>query len=266
MPSPRDRSLRWASLRRTGKTREALVRAVNVRAVAELPAVGSFLGLLAADERTALGEIGHARSYRRGERMIMEGDQNDITYLVLEGRVRVFTGTPEGSEVTLCVRGPGDLIGEMGALDPGERRSASVIALEPVRCRVIAARELQAFLEAHPRSTLALLRLVIGRLRGADRRRTEFGPYDATRRLARVLMEAADESAAAPSPGRRRDRDGSGVQLGLALSQHELSGLIGASRESVARGMAELRRRGLVTTGRRSVTILDADGLRSFAG
>jgi DNA-binding FadR family transcriptional regulator len=56
------------------------------------------------------------------------------------------------------------------------------------------------------------------------------------------------------------------VQLGLALSQHELSGLIGASRESVARGMAELRRRGLVTTGRRSVTISDADGLRRFAG
>jgi CRP/FNR family transcriptional regulator, cyclic AMP receptor protein len=151
--------------------------------VAELPAVGSFLGSLAADERTALGQIGHARSYRRGERMILEGDQNDTTYLVLEGRVRVFTGTPEGNEVTLCVRGPGDLIGEMGALDPGGRRSANVIALEPVRCRVIAARELQAFLEAHPRSTLALLRLVIGRLRGADRRRTEFGPYDATRRL-----------------------------------------------------------------------------------
>jgi CRP/FNR family cyclic AMP-dependent transcriptional regulator len=235
--------------------------------VAELPAVGSFLGSLAADERTALGEIGHARSYRRGERMILEGDQNDTTYLVLEGRVRVFTGTPEGTEVTLCVRGPGDLIGEMGAIDPGGRRSASVIVLEPVRCRVIAARELQAFLEAHPRSTLALLRLVIARLRGADRRRTEFGPYDATRRLARVLIEAADESAAgAAAPGERRDRGASGVQLGLALSQHELSGLIGASRESVARGMAELRRRGLVTTGRRSVTILDAEGLRSFAG
>jgi CRP-like cAMP-binding protein len=235
--------------------------------VAELPAVGSFLGSLAADERTALGEIGHARSYRRGERMILEGDQTEITYLVLEGRVRVFTGTPEGTEVTLCVRGPGDLIGEMGALDPGGRRSASVVALEPVRCRVIAARELQAFLEAHPRSTLALLRLVIGRLRGADRRRTEFGPYDATRRLARVLIEAADEaSTGAGVQGGRRDSGAGGVQLGLALSQHELSGLIGASRESVARGMAELRRRGLVTTGRRSVTIRDADGLRAFAG
>ena len=233
--------------------------------MAELPAVGSFLGSLAADERTALGEIGHARSYRRGERMIMEGDQNDTTFLVLDGRVRVFTGTREGDEVTLSVRGPGDLIGEMGALDPGGRRSATVIALEPVRCRVIAARELQAFLEAHPRSTLALLRLVIGRLRGADRRRTEFGPYDATRRLARVLIEAADE-AATGAHGSRRDTGTGGVQLGLALSQHELSGLIGASRESVARGMAELRRRGLVTTGRRSVTILDADGLRGFAG
>ncbi len=235
--------------------------------VAELPAVGSFLGSLTADERTALGEIGHARSYRRGERMILEGDQNDVTYLVLEGRVRVFTGTPEGNEVTLCVRGPGDLIGEMGALDPGGRRSASVVALEPVRCRVIAVRELQAFLEAHPHSTLALLRLVIGRLRGADRRRTEFGPYDATRRLARVLIEAADEaSSGAGAHGGRREGGAGGVQLGLALSQHELSGLIGASRESVARGMAELRRRGLVTTGRRSVTIRDADGLRAFAG
>ncbi len=235
--------------------------------VAELPAVGSFLGSLAADERTALGEIGRARSYRRGERMILEGDHNDTTYLVLEGRVRVFTGTPEGNEVTLSVRGPGDLIGEMGALDPGERRSATVIALEPVRCRVIAARELQTFLEAHPRSTLALLRLVISRLRGADRRRTEFGPYDATRRLARVLIEVLDEAAtgARADPG-RCDAGQSGVQVGLALSQHELSGLIGASRESVARGLAELRRRGLVITGRRSVTICDADGLRTFAG
>ncbi|MGH9227967.1 MAG: Crp/Fnr family transcriptional regulator [Acidimicrobiales bacterium] len=235
--------------------------------MAELPAVGSFLGSLAADERTALGQIGHARSYRRGERMILEGDQDNTTYLVLEGRVRVFTGTPEGNEVTLCVRGAGDLIGDMGALDPGGRRSASVIALEPVRCRVIAARELLAFLEAHPRSTLALLRLVIGRLRGADRRRTEFGPYDATRRLARVLIEAADEASGGAATHRdRRARGSGGVPLGLALSQHELSGLIGASRESVARGMAELRRRGLVTTGRRSVTILDADGLRGFGG
>jgi CRP/FNR family transcriptional regulator, cyclic AMP receptor protein len=108
---------------------------------------------------------------------------------------------------------------------------------------------------------------VIGRLRGADRRRTEFGPYDATRRLARVLIEAADEaSTGAGAHGGRRDSGAGDVQLGLALSQHELSGLIGASRESVARGMAELRRRGLVTTGRRSVTIRDADGLRAFAG
>jgi CRP/FNR family transcriptional regulator, cyclic AMP receptor protein len=237
--------------------------------VADIPGVGSFLGSLAADERAALGAIGHARAYRRGERMILEGDQNDTTYLVLEGRVRVYTGTPEGNEVTLCVRGAGDLIGEMGALDPGGRRSASVIALEPVRCRVIAARELEAYLETHPGASLAMLRLVIRRLRGADRRRTEFGPYDATRRLARVLIEAADEVTAGGGSGGRRDagtRGTRGLQLGLALSQHELAGLIGASRESIARGLAELRRRGLVTTGRRAVTICDAEGLRRFAG
>ena len=224
--------------------------------MADLPAVGSFLGLLAPNERAALGALGHARAYRRGERLILEGDESNTMFLVLEGRARVYTGTPEGTEVTLCVRGPGDLIGEMGALDPGGRRSASVVALEPLRCRVIAARDLQPLLETHPRVSLALLQLVIGRLRDADRRRTEFGPYDATRRLARVLVDAADQAA----------RTGARLRPGLALSQHELSGLIGASRESVARGLAELRRRGLVTTGRRAVTISDADGLRRFAG
>jgi CRP-like cAMP-binding protein len=224
--------------------------------VADLPGVGSFLGSLAPDERAALGTLGHARAYRRGERLIREGDESDTMFVVSEGRARVYTVTLEGNEVTLCVRGPGDTIGEMGALDPGGRRSASVVALEPLRCRVITAGELRAFLEAHPRVSLALVQLIIGRLRDADRRRTEFGPYDATRRLARVLVEAADEARAT----------GARARAGLALSQQELSGLIGASRESVARGLAELRRRGLVTTARRAVTISDADGLRRFAG
>jgi CRP-like cAMP-binding protein len=212
--------------------------------VAEHAENGGFLSSLDPDAQRALSAIGRWRTYRRGDRLFHEGDRSDAVYLVVEGRARVFTSTEEGNEVTLTVRGPGDLVGEMGALDPGAPRSATVVALDPLRCRVVAAGDLRTFLEQHPRAALALLHLVIGRLRDSDRRRAEFGSYDSTRRLARVLVESST----------------------LALSQSELAGMIGASRESVARGLAELRRRGLVATGRRTITIRDADALRLYAG
>ena len=214
------------------------------------PVAGGFLASLGPAERTALGAVGHERAYRRGERLFHEGERADVVYLVVAGRARVYTATSEGNEVTLSVRGPGDLIGEMGALDPGSTRSATAVVLDPLRCRVIRAPELMAVLEAHPRVALGVLRLLIGRLRESDRRRTEFGSYATTRRLARLLVDAAGD----PGGGE------------LALSQQEMAGLIGASRESVARALAELRDRGLVATGRRAVTVRDPDGLRRFAG
>jgi CRP-like cAMP-binding protein len=219
-----------------------------------------FLASLPRQEQAALSAVGRPRGFRRGDRLFLEGDRSSSVYLVVEGRARVFTTTEEGNEVTLSVRGPGDLVGEMAALDPAGLRSATVTVLDPLRCRVIMAAELRDFLERYPRAALALLQLVIGRLRDSDRRRAEFGSYDATRRLARILVETAaggagsSGGAVAPAP------------LGLELSQRELAGLIGASRESVARGLAELRNRGLVTTGRRVITICDPAALSLYAG
>jgi len=234
----------------------ARIRGYLLRTVAEHTVTGGFLSWLQPEEREALSAKGRWRSYRRGERLFLEGDHSDAVYLVVEGRTRIYTTTDEGIEVTLSVRGPGDLIGEMSALDPGARRSASVVALDPLRCRVVAADDLRAFVQAHPSAALALLHLVIGRLRYADRRRAEFGSYDATRRLARVLVETSTTGGATTAH----------APVGLALSQSELAGMIGASRESVARALAELRRRGLVATGRRTITIRDADALRIYAG
>jgi CRP/FNR family transcriptional regulator, cyclic AMP receptor protein len=232
--------------------------------VADRDGLGSFSSLLGPAEGVALRALGHPRHYRRGDRLFLEGDRSDAVYLVTEGQARVYTTTAEGNEVTLSVRGPGDLIGEMSALDPGGHRSATVVALGVLQCRVIHSAELRAFLEDHPRAAVAMLRLVIGRLREADRRRTEFGSYDATRRLARILVEAAEEMT---HPGDREgsppDRQGA---ISLPLSQSELAGLIGASRESVARALAELRRRDLVATGRRAISIRDAAALRRYAG
>jgi CRP-like cAMP-binding protein len=105
------------------------------------------------------------------------------------------------------------------------------------------------------RVALQLMRMLICRLREADRRRGEFGAYDAASRVARLLADLAAEHE---SPARGR--------AVVRLSQQEIGELVGASRESVGRALAALRDRQLVTTGRRSVTVLETGALRSFSG
>src|SRR5439155_20462513 len=106
-------------------------------------------------------------------------------------------------------------------------------------------------LQDHPRAALELVRMLVGRLRESDRRRVEFGAYDITRRLAALLVDLAMEAEA------------HGTDPVVRLSQHEIAGLIGASRESVARALVSLRARGLVETGRRTITVVDLEGLRT---
>ena len=93
--------------------------------------------------------------------------------------------------------------------------------------------------------------------------RMPVGAYDVAGRLARLLIDlTADRDGSGAG-----DRDGAGdVAAQVRLSQHELAGLIGASRESVARALGALRSRGLLTTGRRAIVITDLDALRSLAG
>jgi CRP-like cAMP-binding protein len=97
--------------------------------------------------------------------------------------------------------------------------------------------------------------MLMGRLREGDRRRVEFGAYDATSRVARLLCDLATE--------RGSDADGA---VRIRLAQHEIAGLVGASRESVVRALATLREQELVVTARGTVTVLDPDALRRAAG
>ena len=133
-------------------------------------------------------------------------------------------------------------------------RSARVSALDPVTCRVVRSAEFRAVLRAHPDVGLELLRMLSARLRSADRRIIEFGVYDTTRRVARLLADLAGH----PGPIRGRST--------VDLSQDDLAGLVGASRESVVRALTTLRSLELVTTARRRVEVLDMAALQSFGG
>ncbi len=183
--------------------------------------------------------------------MFHEGDHSDFVVVIVEGRVKVVVHGLDGTETLLSVRGPGAIVGELAGIDDSPRL-ATALALDPVTALVIPAPDFHEFVERHPSAAVALLRVLVGRLREADRRRAEFGALDVTRRVAQLLADLAAEGE-------------DGGDHVVRLSQHELAGMIGASRESVARALTALRAEQVVTTGRRTVSVLDLDRLRDLA-
>lgn len=214
-----------------------------------------FLAGLDDAARAALSARGRHRRWPAGATLFLEGDRSSTVVVVVTGRVKVFSITEQGEEVVLAVRGPGALLGELSAID-GTERGASVAALEPVVALVVPVPDFVAFLSSEPGAAMALLRLVTSRLRDADRKRVEFGAFDIAARVAGRLVELADRFGE-PVPD--------GVRIPVPLSQDELAGWVGASREAVAKALRVLRDRGLLTTGRRTMTVLDLDGLRRRA-
>jgi CRP-like cAMP-binding protein len=147
------------------------------------------------------------------------------------------------------------LIGELSAVDR-QPRSATIQALEPVTGLVMALPEFEAFLQANGRVAVLLMRLLAERLRDADRKRIEFGAQDATGRVAARLVELAERFG--------KPVDG-GIQIALPLSQDELAGWIGSSREAVSKALGVLRSAGWIRTSRLSVVVVDLAALRARA-
>ena len=211
--------------------------------------------LLTADEVGELRACGRIRRLPRGATLFQEGDKSETVAYVTHGRVKVSTFTDDGAEVVLALAGPGQLLGELSAID-NQPRSANVTALEPVEVIVVLADAFRRFTETHPRFMGALLHMLAARLRDSDRKRVEFGAYDTTGRVAHRLLEMAD---------RFGSDNGNGVDITLALTQDELAGWVGASREAVSKALRVLRERGLVETGRRRVHVCDVEALRRWA-
>ena len=192
---------------------------------------GEFMARLRPTDRDELTARSRARRWPAGASLFLEGEQSSTVVVVATGRVKVFQLTESGEEIVLAVRGPGALLGELSAID-GLPRSASVAALEPVVAHVMHVEAFRDFLDSHAPVAVALLHLVVERLRDADRKRVEFAAYDTSARVAQRIVELAE---------RFGEPDAQGTRITVALSQDELAGWVGASREAVAKALRTLR-------------------------
>jgi CRP/FNR family cyclic AMP-dependent transcriptional regulator len=204
------------------------------------------------DELRALGRL---RRHPIGEALFHEQAPGDAVLVLVAGRVKLSCVTEAGREALLSIREPGDLIGEMSAIDAAPRL-ATATALEPVEVLVVPSGAFLAFLERTPGVATVLLRMVNRRLRDADRKRIEYLSQDTVGRVCSRLVELADRF------GRPVEE---GVHIDLAITQEDLAGWTGSSREAVIRALRTLRELGWIATRRRGVTLLDVDALRRRA-
>jgi CRP/FNR family transcriptional regulator, cyclic AMP receptor protein len=216
----------------------------------------SFLETLSAEQAQALSALGRGRRYATGAPLFIERDPADAVLILRSGRVKLSCVTDAGREAVLGIREPGDLIGEMSAIDDAPHM-ATARALEPVEVLAVSSDAFVAFLERTPGVALVLVRMLNRRLRDADRKRTEFVAQDTVGRVCSRLVELADRFG--------EDDGAAGVHIDLTITQEELAGWTGSSREAVIRALRTLRELGWIATRRRGITLLDVEMLRRRA-
>jgi CRP-like cAMP-binding protein len=183
--------------------------------------------------------------------ILFEDDPGDALFVVVTGQVKVVLVGEDGREVILAVLGQGDFFGEMSLIDD-EPRSAHVIAMDDSSLLVLRREDFQAALEDHPRIALGLLRAMSRRLRRADDKIGALVLLDVLGRVARLLLDFADE--------------GDGTAITRRITHHTIAQMIGSSRETVSRTMRELVERGLIAVEGKAIIIKNRNALEAAAG
>lgn len=118
------------------------------------------------DPKTIKGisQISTERIFKAGEEIIKQGNEGIGLYIIMSGKVKIQKTNPGGNTIDLAENGPGDILGEMTVLD-GAKRSATVTAMEPTTCLVLAAWEFKAFMNTNPEVALEILPIVVKRFR-----------------------------------------------------------------------------------------------------
>lgn len=215
----------------------------------------TFAALLEPEEWGRLQELGHPVRFPAGAVLMLEHEESDLVMILLQGHVKTTLVGESGREVLLSLRDPGDVLGELSAID-GQPRVATVTAVEPVTALAVPAPVFRRHLETTPRVAVALLVVVTRRFRESTLARSQFGRLDTIGRLAARLVELADRY------GQPTDE---GILISLALSQEELGAWAGASRAGLANALRTLRELGWIETQRRRILVLDMGSLRDRA-
>ena len=195
-------------------------------------------------ELQRLSLVSLRRRAARAEQVVRAGEDAESLIVLLTGRAKVTNFDEEGREIILAWLGPGEFFGEMGLID-GSPRSASVVAVEPSELLVIGKNEFQRCMQENFQVAQKLMRILVRRLREADRNIESLALLDVYGRVARLLLDMSEEE-----DGKRLVRQ--------KISKQDMARMIGASREMVSKVMRDLEVGGYIICDSDVITITGA--------
>lgn len=194
-------------------------------------------GLAAEGLAGLLARHGRVVDFKRGQMIYASGADDSTMMLITKGRVEISRSSADGRRSILTHLGPGDVLGELAALDGGPR-SADAVAATTVRGQVLARAQVLQLLQEHPDAALDVIGMLCRRLRETSGMYTAHMLADGQARLARLLLHLSEKWGEALPGGRLR--------LAERFSQSDLGDLVGLSRESVNRQIRDWEQAGLI--------------------
>jgi CRP/FNR family cyclic AMP-dependent transcriptional regulator len=183
-------------------------------------------------ELEKLSKVASRKRVERGASVVRAGEVTDSLYILLSGRAKVTNTDEEGREIILAWLGPSEFFGEMGLLD-GSPRSANVVAAEACELMFLSKDAFQRCLQDNFQVAQKLMKILVQRLREADRKIESLALLDVYGRVARLLLDMSEEV------------DGLRV-VKKKISKQDMAKMIGASREMVSKVMRDLEIRGYI--------------------
>jgi CRP/FNR family transcriptional regulator len=196
------------------------------------------------------------RRLDRGAHLFDEGDPGDALHVVVDGKVKICRTAADGRENVLAVLGPGDLLGELSIFD-SQARGANAVAVTDTTLATLASGDFAIWLAECPGVSLDLLRALAVRLRQTNEAMADLVFTDVPGRIAKTLLGLAAKFG-------EPDGDG-GIRVAHDLTQEELAQLVGASRETVNKALAEFATRGWLRLDGKAVVLIDPDRLERRA-
>ena len=205
-----------------------------------------FLGLDEAAATTLRSSMTLVK-LRKGQSLFKEGDDGDHLFIVSSGKVKLGTKSPDGRENLLMILGPGDMFGDLSLFDSGPR-TATATAVTDTKLLSLGQDKVIPWVKEHPEVSLHLLARLASRLRRTNEVVGDLVFSDVPGRVAKALIDLGVKF------GEKREE---GLFVNHDLTQEELAQLVGASRETVNKALADFAQRGWLRLEARSVMILD---------
>lgn len=209
---------------------------------------------LSQEELANLADTVALEEARRRRVIYMPGDPGSSVFFVNGGRVKISRVTPDGKELTLAYRGPGELFGELCLVD-GRPREEMAEAMENALVTQMDREQFEALLRTHAGLGLALAKTLCARRREIESRLEDLIFKDVSAKLAELLLGLCDDYGV---------DDARGTLVAVKITHQEMANLIGSTRETVSLTLSQFKRRKLISSAGRKVIITDKEGLRAL--